>query len=436
MLSREDNELLTQTGPGTPMGEFFRRFWMPALLSDELPEPDCPPVRIKVLSEELVAFRDTNGDVGVVDNYCPHRRASLFFGRNEECGLRCVYHGWKFDVNGDCVDMPSEPAESNFKDKVKIKAYPARDYGSCVWIYMGPRELQPELPAFEWARVPDDHRVVTRFIQHSNYMQCTEGEIDSSHVSFLHSVFDLSIDYHRDMRTGEQKGGRNSVLSYKFGAPQLTVKETDYGFTYGSRRGPEDGNYYWRVTQWMLPMFSLIPGPAWPRGGRGWVPVDDEHIITFQYSYNGERPLTSEERARAVDTMELQRVKYTLPDGGIIDTFRSVRAPENDYLIDREMQRKQNYTGIPFGRHQDFAMTDSMGGVSDRTREHLGTSDTAIIAARRILLRAVRDLQEGIEPYAAGHPEVFHVRALDAVSTEGDFLKLLEAEGEKTSGVL
>ncbi|MDE2901105.1 MAG: Rieske 2Fe-2S domain-containing protein, partial [Chloroflexota bacterium] len=138
MLSQHDNELITKTGPGTPMGEYLRRYWVPALLSRELPEPDCPPVRLKIMCEELVAFRDTNGDVGIVDNYCPHRRASLFFGRNEECGIRCVYHGWKFDINGDCVDMPSEPAESNFKDKVKIKAYPAEDWGGFIWVYMGP----------------------------------------------------------------------------------------------------------------------------------------------------------------------------------------------------------------------------------------------------------------------------------------------------------
>ena len=162
------------------------------------------------------------------------------------------------------------------------------------------------------------------------------------------------------------------------------------------------------------------------------MPIDDEHIITYQYSYNAERPLTDAERARAIDSMELEKVKYTLPDGKIIDTNRSVRAPENDYLIDREMQRTQNYTGIPFGRHQDFAMTDSMGPISDRTKEHLGTSDSAIIAARRIILKVARDLQEGVEPYAASHPEVFHIRALDTVSTEGDFQKLLVAEGEKT----
>ena len=138
MLSKADNELLTQVGSGTPMGEVFRRFWLPALLSTELSQPDCPPLRFRLLGEDLVAFRDTNGRVGIIDSACPHRRASLFFGRNEECGLRCVYHGWKFDVDGNCVDMPSEPAESNFKDKVKIKAYPAKEFGGCVWLYMGP----------------------------------------------------------------------------------------------------------------------------------------------------------------------------------------------------------------------------------------------------------------------------------------------------------
>ncbi|MDE2801548.1 MAG: Rieske 2Fe-2S domain-containing protein [Chloroflexota bacterium] len=426
MLSREDNELLTQTGPGTPQGVRLRRFWMPVLLSEELPEPDCPPVRIKALSEPLVAFRDSEGEVGVVDNYCPHRRASLFFGRNEECGIRCVYHGWKFDVNGDCVDMPSEPAESNFKDKVKIKAYPARDYGSCVWVYMGPPELQPELPAFEWARVPDDHRVVTRFIQHSNYMQCTEGEIDSSHVSFLHSVFDLSIDYHRDMRTGQQQGGRNSVLSYKFGAPQLTVKETDYGFTYGSRRGPEEGNYYWRVTQWMLPMFSLIPGPAWPRGGRGWVPIDDEHIVTFQYSYNGERPLTPEERARAIDTMELQPYKYTLPGGDIIDTYRSVRAPENDYLIERKTSGANPLASISNQFELALVLEESMGAIVDRSKEQLDENDIAVVAARKMLMKAAIDLREGTEPAAAHMGHAYNVRAASTTLGKGETLENVE----------
>ena len=158
MLSREENEFMCHVGPGTPMGEYLRRFWFPALMSEELPEPDCPPIRVRLMGEDLVAFRDTNGRVGLVNNYCPHRRASLFFGRNEEGGLRCVYHGWKFDVNGDCVDMPSEPAESNFKDKVKISAYQCQERSGFVWTYMGPSDKTPQMPDFEWMHVPEENR--------------------------------------------------------------------------------------------------------------------------------------------------------------------------------------------------------------------------------------------------------------------------------------
>ena len=190
MLTHQENMFMAQVGPGTPMGELLRRFWHPVLLSEELPEPDCPPKRTKILGEELIAFRDTNGDVGLVDNYCPHRRASLFFGRNEESGLRCVYHGWKFDINGDCVDMPSEPAESNFKDKVKINAYPTREGAGMVWAYMGPKELQPEMPQLEYLDVPEDQFVSTKVMYESNFVQVIEGEIDTVHASLLHSNLD------------------------------------------------------------------------------------------------------------------------------------------------------------------------------------------------------------------------------------------------------
>lgn len=176
MLNASDNELLTRTGLETLLGALFRRFWHPVLLSEELPEPDGTPVRLRVLGEDLVAFRDTNGEVGIVDAYCPHRRAGMFFGRNEECGLRWVYHSWKFDVHGDCVDMPTEPRDSSFKDKVKIKAYPTVEYGGCVWVHMGPPDKQPVLPHLESARVPDSQRVVSRSMQECNYMQALEGE--------------------------------------------------------------------------------------------------------------------------------------------------------------------------------------------------------------------------------------------------------------------
>ena len=428
MLTAEDNVLLTRTGPGTPMGDLFRRFWQPVLLSEELPTPDCDPVRIKVLSENLVAFRDTDGNVGVLDVNCPHRRASLFFGRNEECGLRCVYHGWKFDVNGDCVDMPSEPAESNFKDKVKITAYPARDYGSCIWIYMGPIETMPELPQLEWATVPETHRNVRRWLQESNYMQSTEGEIDTSHVSFNHRWFDLSKAPRQNLARRMKNG---QPMNNMDGAPQLTVKETDYGFVYGSRRDVGDGEYYWRVTQFILPFYSLIPNPGDREGGRCWVPMDDEHISVFQYSVSTDEPFTDEQRnLMNVSPEKLLRVKYEFADGSVVDTWQPERQMHNDFLIDRDMQRTVNYTGIASGREQDMAMTDSMGSIGDRTKEHLGTSDTAIISGRRILLRMARELQEGIEPYAPSHPEVFAVRAIDVVDTQGDFFKLLEEQAE------
>src|SRR5579864_4144457 len=188
MLKQAENELITRVGPGTPMGNFMREYWVPAMLSSEVPTPDADPVRILLLGEKLVAFRDTTGKVGLLANHCPHRGASLFFGRNEESGIRCVYHGWKFAADGTCVDMPNEPAESDFKHKVTATAYPTQEAGGVVWVYMGPAEKRPRLPRPEWTLVPPEQRIVTRYIQENNWVQGLEGGIDSSHVSFLHST--------------------------------------------------------------------------------------------------------------------------------------------------------------------------------------------------------------------------------------------------------
>src|SRR5438477_5597477 len=210
MLSREENELLTRTSPGTPMGNLYRRFWLPALLPQELPAPDSDPIRFRILGEDLVAFRDSNSKVAFLANNCPHRGASLFFGRNEEAGIRCVYHGWKFDVDGNCIDMPNEPAESDFKHKVKATAYPAAEYGGFIWIYMGPSDKQPPLPNYHWCTLQDANRSqVRKWMQESNYSQGVEGDLDSAHVSFLHSKLD--------------KNDR----PISFGAPRLTTMETD-----------------------------------------------------------------------------------------------------------------------------------------------------------------------------------------------------------------
>ena len=425
MLNMSDNELLTRTGPGTPMGDLFRRFWHPVLLADELPEPDGTPVRLRVLGEDLVAFRDTEGKVGIIDALCPHRRAGMFFGRNEECGLRCVYHGWKFDVHGTCVDMPTEPRDSTFKDKVTIRAYSTAEYGGCIWIYMGPSEQQPALPALEWARVPDSQRVLSRWLQECNYMQAVEGEIDSAHVSWLHAPL--------QMETNPFRGRFNDAI-IRDGAPKLTVKPTDYGFCYGARRDADNGEYYWRVTQWLLPTFSLIPAQGFPRGGRCWIPIDDTHISVIQYSYHPERPLTGAEVERGKNSPQVKPTRYRLPDGATIDICRDVLNADNDYRIDRAMQRTQNFTGIQVIRTQDTAMTESMGGIVDRTQEHLGTTDVAVIAARRRLLKMARDLEEGIEPVEAIQPEIYNVRAVDMVCSEGDFFRFMDLYAEEAIG--
>ncbi len=422
MLSVEENEFITRIGPGTPMGDFFRRFWLPALLPEEVPEPDCPPVRLRLLGEDLVAFRDTNNQVGILGAYCSHRRAPLFFGRNEEGGIRCVYHGWKFDVLGNCVDMPSEPPESNFKRKIRHPAYPAREWGGVIWVYMGLRDKMPELPQLEWARVPPEHRRLLKTLQQCNWLQAFEGDIDTAHISFLHRG---QADG-QNLRVTRPEGRGD-------GAPRLGVKETDYGFCYFGRRTLPSGQYYWRVTQWLLPTYSLIPAYEWPRSGKVWVPVDDHHTFMFSYMYDPYQPLSPEARAYGTKST---RQRFKLPDGTIIDTWVPECNKDNDYLIDRKMQRTLNYTGIRGIQDQDRAMTEGMGYVVDRSQEHLGTSDIAIIAARRRLLRCARDLQRGIEPVAPYNGDLYRVRALDVVDAEADFDRLLTRYGTEIVAVV
>jgi len=370
---------------------------MPALLSEEIAEPDSPPVRVKILNEELIAFRDTNGDVGLIDNNCPHRRASLFFGRNEECGLRCVYHGWKFDTNGDCVDMPSEPAESNFKDKVKVKAYSAEDWGGYIWAYMGPAESMPELPEVGWAMVPESHRKVSRRLQENNFVQGIEGGIDSSHISFLHFGLPPVV------RDDPARAGHS--LSNIDAAPHFIVKTTDYGFVYGANREAENDSYYWRLTPFMLPFFTVIPGGTGnpderTYSGHGWVPADDESCWMFTYSWNASRPLNEGEGHGASFLEKEPR------------TMRAVMNKDNDYGIDREVQRTKTFTGIEAISIQDSGIQESMGAICDRTKEHLGTSDSAVIAMRRMYLQGCRDLLEGKEPFVPKKGSAYRVRSV------------------------
>ena len=286
MLRPEDNVKITRVGPGTPCGELMRRYWQPFLLSSELAQPDCPPVRVRLLCEDLIAFRDTEGRVGLIDAYCPHRRAPMFFGRNEECGMRCVYHGWKFDRHGDCVDMPSEPAGTPLQARVKIKAYPTFEGGGVVWAYMGPREHMPAPPDYEWMRAPETHRFVSKTYEDCNFLQALEGGLDTAHSSYAHNN-DIA---NRDMPRNRDK------------APRLDVELTDYGYRYISTRRNGDAGSYVRVYQYIMPAQQIRGSIIKIEGGRSnlprfdghiWVPIDDESCFVFNtmYSYDANTPL-------------------------------------------------------------------------------------------------------------------------------------------------
>ncbi|HZT05621.1 MAG TPA: Rieske 2Fe-2S domain-containing protein [Chloroflexota bacterium] len=406
MLSKEDNELVCRVGPGTPGGALLRRYWLPALLVTELPGPDCDPIRVRLLGEDLVAFRDTEGRIGLVGAHCPHRGASLFFGRNEENGLRCVYHGWKFDVTGRCVDMPNEPPESSFKDKIKHTSYPCVEQAGVVWTYMGPPERRPPMLNLEWMRLPAGHRWVSKTYERCNWLQALEGGIDTSHSSFLHSrAHNVAID--------------KSELRARARNPRLEVLDTDYGFTYaGIRHLADEGKNYVRVYQFVLPFHQMRaegqgirPDPQ--IDGHMWIPIDDEHTWVFNWAYRRDCGPIPEERWLDQEHRMGRGPEDLLPG------FRLKQNIENDYLIDRALQRSgENYSGIPGVNTQDYAVQEGMGPIYDRTQEHLGTSDLAIIAARRMLLQSIRDLQAGREP-AAPFADPSHVRPAEMVLPEG-----------------
>ncbi|MBV8490694.1 MAG: Rieske 2Fe-2S domain-containing protein [Candidatus Eremiobacteraeota bacterium] len=402
MLKHEENERVTRVGPGTPMGEVMRRYWQPILLSTELPEPDCPPIRVRILGEDLIAFRDTNGDVGLVDAFCPHRRAPMFFGRNEECGLRCVYHGWKFDKNGTCVDMPSEPPDSLFKTKVRITAYPTYEAAGVVFTYMGPAEKQPANPDFEWMRAPDTHRFVSKTFEDANWLQALEGGIDSSHSSFAHN---------------ERLGDKQNWVRNKDTAPRLDVEKTAYGFNYSSVRDVGDEGWYVRVYHYVMPGVQMRGSITAMEGGRAkvpkfdghvWVPIDDEHTMVYNmlWAYDNNVPMTPE----YIEQWEIFNGRG--PDDQLAG-FKPKRNLANDYLIDRERQKTKTFTGIIGVNTQDMALQEGMGPICDRTKEHLGTSDKAIIAARQLLLEACEDVAAGKDPRGTNPVDYRNVRPYD-----------------------
>ncbi len=406
MLKREQNELLTQTGPGTPMGELFRRYWIPALLSEELPEPDCPPVRVKLLSERLIAFRDSDGKLGLIDEFCAHRGVSLWFGRNEEGGIRCPYHGWKYDVNGQCTEVPSEPAESGFCQKIKLTSYPMIERGGVIWTYMGPKDTVPPPPEYEFATVPDKQTYMSKRLQECNWLQAMEGGIDSSHVSFLHRGAINSDPLF--------KGAKGNQYNLKDSAPKFEVVESEGGLLIGARRNAEEGNYYWRITQWVMPFFTVIPPRAdHPIHGHFWIPIDDENCWAWSYDYHPVRAL-SEAEVKAMDDGHGVHVKF------VPGTFRPLQNKDNDYLIDRQAQKEgRSFSGVDGFAMQDASVQESMGPIQDRTKENLVSTDNGIIMARHKLMKAAQALvKNGTLP--AGRDPVHHrVRSASVILPPG-----------------
>ena len=385
------------------MGNLLRRYWQPALLSEELPSADGPPVRVRLLGEDLVAFRDTNGAVGLVDAFCPHRRAPMFFGRNEECGLRCVYHGWKFDATGACVDMPSEPPDSMFKTKVTIAAYPTWEGGGMVWAYLGPPETNPGPPDYEFLRAPAACRRVTKTVQECNWLQALEGAIDSNHFAFLHC-----------MDIGEQK-----TLIDHDRAPRMEFEETVYGFAGVTIHKLDAHRAYVRTNHYVVPALSIRSITADSDGNRhrvpivvirAFIPIDDERCWrhTWMYSYDPAVPIPDEmwlanEAANArgpADRLEGYRIRWN----------RS-----NDYGFDRSVQKTKTFSGIAGIDLQDVAIQEGMGPVLDRSNEHLASGDRGVILMRQHLLEAISAVERGERPRGSDPAAYRSVRAADAV---------------------
>ena len=425
MLSAQDNDLLTRVGPGTPMGALMRQYWVPALLSTELPTPDGPPLRLRLPGEDLVAFRATSGRIGLLAHVCPHRGASLFYGRNEGDGLRCVYHGWKYGVDGRCVDMPTEPAESSFKDKVRAAAYPCRERGGVVWTYMGPREVPPPLPDLDPNMQPEGRSHVWLAQRECNWAQALEGDIDTSHLAFLHlggvspeDVQPWTFDHY--------------VVKER--APRYRVVDTDCGTMYGAYRPAEEDTYYWRIAHFLFPFYTLIPTGTLgaQRVVRAWVPLDDEHTMYWNISVPGTNlggsASTMASRSRDPIPGTAAALEYLPSTTDWLGRWRLAANRSNDHEIDREAQRTQSYTGIAGIHLQDQAITESMGPIMGRATEHLGTSDAMVIRTRRRLIAAAKALRDhGTAPPAVDDPQAYRLRSGGVVLPRGaDWLEATE----------
>jgi phenylpropionate dioxygenase-like ring-hydroxylating dioxygenase large terminal subunit len=432
MLRADENEILTRVGPGTLMGNLLRRYWTPACLSAEIPEPGGAPARVRLLGENLVAFRDTRGRVGLVQENCPHRGASLYFGRNEDAAIRCVYHGWAFDVDGRCVDMPSEPVP--FCEKVKMRAYPVHESGGIVWTYMGPRETMTPFRDFG-----TDGRDASQFIaakQHTtcNWAQSMEGNIDTAHISHLHqfgAIDDIPDD------GSDKPGYPSNAMSWKFWrhdrAPRLELEETWYGYRYAGIRTTPNGNTHVRITAYAVPYSTMVASVPFSVGQGLFVPIDDENCWRYF--------LAPKERAnpRNLGGANLfSFAPFSTPITGRRDGIvPRLYTAENDYQVDRSLHRSPRgiFSGVTDFVSQDLMVTESMGPVYDRTQEHLGSTDKAISRMRHILISAARGLAEGKEPPAisSGAGDGFRsIRGAEKILEPGEDWRVLGTDADPT----
>jgi phthalate 4,5-dioxygenase oxygenase subunit len=383
-MNAQENDLMCRVEGDAPMGEIMRRHWLPALLSEEVPEPDGDPVRVRLLGEDLVAFRDTSGRVGLIGEFCPHRNASLFYGRNEACGLRCLYHGWKVDVSGNILEMSSEPAESGLAAKIRHRSYPTHEAAGFVWAYLGPSS---EMPAFEppvFQPTPDTRVAICKVIVNCNWAQILEGAIDSAHSSTLHAsdMVPASVD-------GAKATDENWLRPSNDKAPKLQVQITDFGFRYVAIRRPianADTHEYVRMTLFIAPYTVLIPPNNRYRVSLLHVPVDDTHTAFHFIAFGG---------AAAPDRDAWRKFNNLQVGIDVDETYRNARSRANDYLQDRMAMKGTSWTGIPGIPNQDIVMWETMGALADRSRDKLGSSDLAIIHFRRQMLKAAQTMAAG-----------------------------------------
>jgi phenylpropionate dioxygenase-like ring-hydroxylating dioxygenase large terminal subunit len=403
MADYSDHELLTRSGPGTPLGNFMREYWVPAALSSEL-MADGAPMRLMLLGEKLIAFRDTRGRVGIMDHRCPHRCASLFFGRNEKEGLRCAYHGWKFDVEGNCLDMPNVPKHQAFAEKVKARAYPTVERYGLIWTYMGARKEPPPMPCFESVMIADEtERTIFAVQRECNYLQALEGDIDTSHLGFLHLGNTEAEDADPD------NIGRHALENR---APEYHVADTDWGTMYAAYRPGRPNETYWRFAHFMFPFWTIPPDGNFRDHvfARAWVPMDDEHMMFIHCMWNkSSSGLRTRKDATPIPGMtRLGPEDYLPPGTGWLDRWKLKANSSNDYMMDREAQRTNElYAGIDGIHLQDQAITESMGGIVDHSMESLAISDLMISRTRRRIVRAVRAHMEGIVPPGVDNPELY-----------------------------